>query len=243
MKGVLCMKKVKWKKLATTLVVMILMFQLTTNVGNASNNVKCDAEKMQDIYVENLMRAVRKSNKLDESKYKIRDNQTAKNPSGYWVKCNSTQDVIKYLENNEKQMKEMKNFVISETETNEYVENIRATANKKTKSVTKSYSRGLTPKYTLKATFTYDTRTKKIKSVTKRKFSLSGFTLAIGAEDKTFSTKYSSTRKKATVKCSYTEVSYLVLPIGRIEILRKDAYQKFSYSVSKGVTGGEGGYE
>ncbi len=117
------MKKVKWKKLATTLVVMILMFQLTTNVGNASNNVKCDAEKMQDIYVENLMRAVRKSNKLDESKYKIRivDIQTAKNPSGYWVKCNSTQDVIKYLENNEKQMKEMKNFVISETETNEYV--------------------------------------------------------------------------------------------------------------------------
>ena len=34
----------------------------------------------------------------------------------------------------------------------------------------KSYSRGLTHKYTLKATFTYDTRTKKIESVTKKNF-------------------------------------------------------------------------
>lgn len=205
---------------------LVLMFQLTTNVGNASNNVKYNKEQLQDIYLDNLMRAVKKSDKLDESKYKIRivDNQTAKYPEKHWIKCNSTQDVVKYLENNEKHMKETKNFVISDTETYENVDNTRAVAKKKTKSVTKSYSRGLTPKYTLKATFKYDTRTKKIKSVTKRKFSLSGLTLAIGAEDKTFSTKYSSTKKTATVKCSYTEVSYLVLPIGRIEILRKDAY-------------------
>lgn len=239
------MKKVKWKKIVATVIMMILMFQLTTNVGNASYNAKYNTKKMQDTYVENIMRAVKESNKLDESKYEIKivDNQIAKNPKGHWIKCNSTQDVIKYLENNEKQMKETKNFTISETKTYEYAENARAAANKKTKSVTKSYSRGFTPKYTLKATFTYDTRTKKIKSISNKKFTLSGITLAIGAEDKTFSTNYSSTKKTATVKCSYTEVSYLVLPIGRIEILRKDAYQKFSYSVSKGVTGGEGGYE
>lgn len=245
MKGEISMKKTKWKKLIATFVMLVLMFQLTTNVGNASNEVKYNRKQLQDIYLDNLMRAVKKSDKLDESKYKIRivDNQTAKYPEKHWIKCNSTQDVVKYLENNEKHMKETKNFVISDTETYENIDNTRAAAKKKTKSVTKSYSRGLTPKYTLKATFKYDTRTKKIKSVTKRKFSLSGLTLAIGAEDKTFSTKYSSTKKTATVKCSYTEVSYLVLPIGRIEILRKDAYQKFSYSVSKGVTGGEGGYE
>ena len=71
------MKKTKWKKLIATFVMLVLMFQLTTNVGNASNEVKYNRKQLQDIYLDNLMRAVKKSDKLDESKYKIRivDNQ------------------------------------------------------------------------------------------------------------------------------------------------------------------------
>ena len=72
MKGEISMKKTKWKKLIATFVMLVLMFQLTTNVGNASNEVKYNRKQLQDIYLDNLMRAVKKSDKLDESKYKIR---------------------------------------------------------------------------------------------------------------------------------------------------------------------------
>lgn len=136
----------------------------------------------------------------------------------------------------------MKHFNASIETSYEDVE-IQKKSSPKTKSVTKKYSRGFMPKYKLRATFKYDIKTKKIVSVTNRKFTLSGFSLGIGAEDKTYSTKYSSDKKKATVKCSYSATHSLLTPIGMIEINRRDAYQKFSYSVSKGVTGGSGGYE
>lgn len=238
------MKNIKLKKVIITILVMTVILQTTTIRGNAaSQNTSVSMTKVQKNYEESLMKGIEKSIILDEDNYEIRiikNNENIDN-KGKLVKCNTVKDAVKYLENTEVQMAAEKIIVDIDEKDIEIEENIKGAA--KTKSVTKSYSRGLTPKYTLKATFKYDTKTKKIKSVTGRKFTLSGITLAVGAEDKTYSTKYSSDKKKATVKCSYTAVSYLITPVGRIEISRKDAYQKFSYSVSKGVTGGKGGYE
>lgn len=239
------MKNTKLKKGITMMLLMVVMFQATTIKGNAASpNTSVSKTGMQKNYEESLMKGIEKSTILDEDNYEIRvikNNENIDN-KGKWITCNTVKEAIKYLENTEMQMTATEKMIVDiEEEDIEIEENIKGAA--KTKSVTKSYSRGVAPKYTLKATFKYDTKTKKIKSVTGRKFTLSGITLVIGAEDKTYSTKYSSDRKKATVKCSYTAVSYLITPVGRIEIERKDAYQKFSYSVSKGVTGGKGGYE
>ncbi len=239
------MKNTKIRKVIITVLAMAMMLQTTTIRGNAtSQNTFVSMAKVQKNYEESLMKGIEKSTILDEENYEIRiikNNENIDN-KGKWIKCNTVKEAVKYLENAEVQMAATEKMIVEiDDEDIEIQDNIKGAA--KTESVTKSYSRGLTPKYTLKATFKYDKKTKKIKSVTGRKFTLSGITLAVGAEDKTYSTKYSSTKKKATVKCSYTAVSYLITPVGRIELSRKDAYQKFSYSVSNGVTGGKGGYE
>ena len=50
------------------------------------------------------------------------------------------------------------------------------------------------------------------------------------------------TKKTCTIRCDYSEVSELTTPLGDIEITRRDAYQQFKWSKSKGTYGIKGGY-
>lgn len=111
------------------------------------------------------------------------------------------------------------------------------------KTVNKGYTRGIPSlKYNLYADITYDTKTHVISKVFNRKFTITGVLLPAHAEDRTYKTTYSSTKKTCTVTCNYTDVSGVTTPIGNIEILRRNAYQRFKWSYSKGVYDGEGGY-
>ena len=49
-------------------------------------------------------------------------------------------------------------------------------------------------------------------------------------------------QKTCTIRCDYSEVSELTTPLGDIEITRRDAYQQFKWSKSKGTYGIKGGY-
>lgn len=232
----------------TTWAETVSIDEATTCVANqkekASKSVVSSEKKRK--FVAKVENAIEKSSSLDGDDYEIQSiNAFPENISTKDViVCNSVEEVVKYLETQEKQME------VTNSQKIEYVANSllgasksKNTSKSKTKTVTKSYSRGLTPKYTLKADFTYNTSTKKITAVKNRKFTATGITVTAGVADKSYSTTYSKSHKTATVKCTYTAISYLVTPIGKMEVSRHNAYQKFSYSVSGGVTNGKGGYE
>ena len=243
---------------------IVVSFALAFFVGISSQNIFAMSLNQQDIaressvlirdrekaeYVDEIEAAIKDSRLFNEAKYEVKI--VDKFPEGVdetrIIAYDSVDSIIKSLEQEEVGKRNEQETIIEIDENSmdslEMQEDIKSGKYSKYASVTKSYSRGITPKYTLKATFKYNKGTKKIVSVTGRKFTLSGISISAGAEDKTYSTTYSSDKKKATVKCEYTAISYLLTPVGRIEISRHDAYQQFSYSFKNGVTGGKGGYQ
>ena len=112
----------------------------------------------------------------------------------------------------------------------------------KSKTISASGTRGATLKIRLRADITYNTSTNKISKVFNRKLTFSGLTVGFKATDRTYKTTYSSTKKTCTIRCDYSEVSELTTPLGDIEITRRDAYQQFKWSKSKGTYGIKGGY-
>lgn len=229
-----------FKKATIFSLIFVIIIQFSTFTCYAANN---NLENQKSVSI-SLINGIKNSSKLNNSKYEITalDNNTNLNKNGKWIQCNSTDEIIKYLEKSELECEKLNNYTVESIEENNSNVNEYGIM-PKVKSVTKKFSRGRTPKYTLKATFSYNTSTKKILSVKNRNFSLTGITAAVSARNKTYFTYYSSDRRKATVKCSYTAISYINTPWGKFEVSRHDAYQKFSFSVKKGVTDGKGGYE
>ncbi|MCI8338506.1 MAG: hypothetical protein HFH62_07480 [Lachnospiraceae bacterium] len=107
----------------------------------------------------------------------------------------------------------------------------------------KGYQRG-TPvlHYNLFADIKYNKKTGVISSVKNRKFTITGLTICTTAEDRSYTTSYSKSKKSCTIRCNYTDVTQLLTPWGAIQIYRKSAYQKFSWNLNKGVYNGKGGY-
>ena len=62
------------------------------------------------------------------------------------------------------------------------------------------------------------------------------------ATDRTYKMYYSKKKKSVKISYDYTDVSRFMIPMGAIEIERRDAYQQFKWSYSGGVYAGKGGY-
>lgn len=238
-------KNIFQKNITFILFIITTLFSICSNnfISNASTyniNKNFSNSNFQEAYMQSLTTAIKNNKSLDTSKYKITFVTGTKKNNVVYKKCNSIKEIITLLENDEHEMKKnSKIAIISPSILNTNAAKTSAS----TKTVNKSYSRGWSPKYTLSADITYNTKTHKITSVKNRKFTLSGVTLCTGAEDKTYYTKYYDSKKKVRVRCEYTAVRYVMTPAGRIEISRKEAYQHFYYSVSKGVHDGSGGYQ
>lgn len=206
----------------------------------SSNNTQKNftSNKFQQTYKDSLTKAIMRSKSLDASKYEINFVTDTPKSNVIYKKCNSIKEIVSLLEKDE-------NDLLKNSDINRFsMSTISASSTSKApKTVSKKYSRGWTPRYTLSADITYNTKTNKITSVSNRNFSLSGITIAVGAEDKKYSTKYYDNKKKVRVRCDYTAVRYVMTPAGRVEISRRGAYQHFYYSVAKDVHDGSGGYK
>lgn len=214
---------------------MSLGSAITSNASNDVTKIVGEAQRLK--LQEEVTQAIENSKKLDENKYQVVGVVDNQNSDVTYKRCDSVEEIIKVLEEAEKEMNSSRNLCIIENEP------INASGTSSKKTVTKKYSKGVTPKRTLSAKITYNTKTKKITGVSKRKLSLSGITVGVSAEDKTYSTKYYNGKKKVRIRCSYSSVYHLITPSGKIEIIRKDAYQQFYYSVANGVHDGSGGFE
>lgn len=177
-------------RVIVTVVILCAVLQGTSIQVNATSKPKKQKEFLID-----LKNGIQKSQKLNSIKYSVKlVNDKFVEKVG--VKCNTVSEAIKYLEKNEKEIYVKKDFVINLD--NLVKGNLSSKSKKLTsKTETKSYSRGWgIPTYKLQADFTYNTKTKKITSVKNRKFTMSGITAVVGAANKSYSTNYTSTRKK-----------------------------------------------
>ena len=226
------------KKYFYNLLLILSILLVNTFPVNAST---LEFDKQQQFENE-FYKALEKSNIIKNSdNIKIRFlNTSTQNTNNYSSQIENANDLVALLE---KQELNMNSISLGEAESSPSETVFSSmTAAGKSKTISASGTRGATLKIRLRADITYNTSTNKISKVFNRKLTFSGLTVGFKATDRTYKTTYSSTKKTCTIRCDYSEVSELTTPLGDIEITRRDAYQQFKWSKSKGTYGIKGGY-
>lgn len=228
------------KKIFFNLLLTMIVFSINISSANASvikNNKKQQFERTfyKELEESNIIK------NSDNIEFRFLNTST-QNTNNHLLKINDARELVSLLEKQELDM----NSISSNEENIDFnsIETISSLmkAKGKSKTISASGTRGITFKIKLRADITYNTSTNKISKVSNRKLTLSGLTVAVKVEDRTYKTTYSSTKKTCTVRCDYSEIIEAITPVGAMEIIRHDAYQQFKWSKSKGTYGIKGGY-
>ena len=220
------------KKYFYNLLLILSILLVNTFPVNAST---LEFDKQQQFENE-FYKALEKSDNI-----KIRFlNTSTQNTNNYSSQIENANDLVALLEKQELNMNSISLGEAESSPSETVFSSMKAAG--KSKTISASGTRGATLKIRLRADITYNTSTNKISKVFNRKLTFSGLTVGFKATDRTYKTTYSSTKKTCTIRCDYSEVSELTTPLGDIEITRRDAYQQFKWSKSKGTYGIKGGY-
>ena len=224
-----------------------LMLMVVQPVYALDNTVidNCEEEIKED-FINQIYSYIEQSDIIEtDENIEIRfvDKNESSDIQNYMV-VDSPQEVVDFLETKEKNMEDTSYYDDATAQTaDSYAGEIVPYSTSSTVTDKKIFTRGIgILNINLSADVTYNTSTHVISKVANRSLTITGVTITTRAENRKYNTYYSSTKKTCKVTCNYQDVSGLVTPIGALEIVRKDAYQQFKWSYSKGIYDGKGGY-